>query len=384
MSFKVCYITTLPITLKNFVLDSALYNIEHGDWEVFFVCDKTPNCENMFPKNIRFVPITLKRGIHLSGIKSIITLKKFFKKEQFDLVQYSTTNASLYSSIAASSARVPVRLYAQWGIGCVYKKGLSRLIHMFVEKLICRKSSFIQPISFENREIAVANKMYPLEKSEVVWNGGTGVDIERFDILKKTIWRKEIRNNIGIQGDCFLVGFAARFLKDKGMNEFLMAADKITKNSGIRVVIVGGDDIVEGIEPKLLETARNNKSIYFTGFVSDIEKYFAAMDCFVLPTYHEGFGNVTVEAEAMGVPVIVSDIPGQREAIIKGETGLSIPIKNSDAIVEKVLYLYNNPDVCAEMGKKGSAFVKECFDQKTMRQKVFESLERLMRKNQSA
>ncbi len=384
MSFKVCYITTLPITLKNFVLDSALYNIEHGDWEVYFVCDKTPNFETMFPSNIKFVPVTLKRGIHLSGIKSILLLKKFFKKEKFDLVQYSTTNASLYASIAAHSARVPVRLYAQWGIGCVYKKGISRLIHMFVEKLICRKSTFIQPISFENRDIAVKNKMFPIEKSEVVWNGGTGVDIGRFDVANKTKWREEIREELGVQGDVFIVGFAARFLKDKGMNEFLIASETLASIDNIKVLIVGGDDIIEGIDLKLLEKARNNKNIFFTGFVSNIEKYFATMDCFVLPTYHEGFGNVTVEAEAMGVPVIVSDIPGQREAIINGETGLSIPIKNSDEIVKKVMYLYNNPTVCKEMGKKGAQFVIERFDQRIMRQKVFESLKRLMRKKQNA
>lgn len=380
MSFKVCYITTLPITLKNFVLDSALYNIEQGNWEVYFVCDKTPHCENMFPPNIKFVPITLKRGIHFSGIKSISLLKKFFKKEKFDLVQYSTTNASLYASIAASSARVPIRLYAQWGIGCVYKKGLSRLVHMFVEKLICRKSTFIQPISFENRDIAVKHKMFPIEKSEVVWNGGTGVDVERFNIANKTCWRKEIREELGISKDVFIVGFAARFLKDKGMNEFLIASETLTSIDDIKVLIVGGDDVIEGIDLKLLEKARNNQKIIFTGFVSNIEKYFAAMDCFVLPTYHEGFGNVTVEAEAMGVPVVVSDIPGQREAIIKGETGLFIPIKNSDEIVNKVIYLHDSPNVCEEMGKKGVVFVKEHFDQKTMKQKVFESLEKLMRK----
>lgn len=381
MSFKVCYIATLPITLKNFVLESALYNIEHGDWEVFFICDKMPGCEEMFPPNIKFIPITLKRGIHLSGIKSISCLKKIFKREKFDLVQYSTTNASLYASIAARSAKVPVRLYAQWGIGCVYKRGFSRLVHMFVEKKICRKSTFVQPISFENRDIAIKYKMYPSAKSEVVWNGGTGVNVERFDYKNGSLWRKEIREKYGIAETSFLVGFAARFLKDKGMNEFLIASEKLTSfDKNIKILIVGGDDIIEGINLNLLEKARHNHSIFFTGFVNDIEKYFAAMDCFVLPTYHEGFGNVTVEAEAMGVPVIVSDIPGQREAVIKNKTGILIPIKSPENIVTSVMHLYENPSACKAMGQEGIKFVRKCFDQRIMREKVFESLENLMRK----
>ena len=116
MSRKVCYITTLPITLKAFVVKSAIYNKKNRDWDITFICDETPGFQKELPEGIRYIPVRIKRGVSLSGFVSTIRLFKVFKKEKFDLVQYSTSNAGCYASIAAFLARIPVRLYCQWGL----------------------------------------------------------------------------------------------------------------------------------------------------------------------------------------------------------------------------------------------------------------------------
>ena len=124
----------------------------------------------------------------------------------------------------------------------------------------------------------------------------------------------------------------------------------------------------------------NNRNIIVTDRVKDVERYMSAMDVFVLPSYREGFGMSVVEAEAMGVPVIVTDIPGPRNAIIDGLTGLLIPIKNHIRIVESVDYLLKNKVKLYEMGKKGAEYASKNFDSIVFSKKIIENRVGIMEK----
>ena len=110
------------------------------------------------------------------------------------MVQYSTPNASFYASIAAKSAKVPVRLYCQWGIRYVGLSGISRKIFKFLEKIVCRKSTHIRAVSNGNMQFAIDEGLYRADKVKVIGNGGTiGVDMQKYDISKKNNWKKEIK-----------------------------------------------------------------------------------------------------------------------------------------------------------------------------------------------
>ena len=111
---KICICTTVPSTIRAFILDSVRYIHENTDWDISFICDYDEDFEKSLPEYIHYYPVKMERGISLSGLKAIREFKKIFKREKFDLVQYSTPNASLYASIAANSAKIPVRLYCQW------------------------------------------------------------------------------------------------------------------------------------------------------------------------------------------------------------------------------------------------------------------------------
>ena len=114
--------------------------------------------------------------------------------------------------------------------------------------------------------------------------------------------------------------------------------------------------------------------------MDNTESYYAAMGVFVFPTYREGFGSVTIEAEAMGIPVVVSDVPGPQNAIIDRVTGYKVPSKTVDPWVDKISYLLDNPDVRVEMGKEGRKFVEEKFDDKILLQKILENRNQLLKK----
>lgn len=122
--YKICFVTTISLTLKSFVLELAKYLHATGDFEIHFVCDHDAEFEKTLPEYIHYNPISMKRGISFDGLKAIREMKKYFKQEKFDLIQYSTPNASCYASIAAKQAKIPCRLYCQWGIAYVGFQGI--------------------------------------------------------------------------------------------------------------------------------------------------------------------------------------------------------------------------------------------------------------------
>ena len=146
-------------------------------------------------------------------------------------------------------------------------------------------------------------------------------------------------------------------------------------------LLLVGDPQTNGINNDLENWAQNEKKVFFAGFTNEVEKYYAAMDVFVLPSYHEGFGTSVIEAEAMGVPVIVSDIPGPREGAKKGVTGLSVPAKDTEALLKSLKIMINSNDMRIKMGNNGFEYSKS-FDQKLLFSEIYNNREMLLSKIQ--
>jgi len=364
MSTKVCYITTLPSTLEAFCLKSALYNIENAGWDITFVSSYNEEFSKRIPDSIRYVPIEIKRGVSLSGIKSAVELYKFFKKEKFDLVQYATSNASCYASIAARMARVPVRLYCEWGLGYVQLKGKRRWIFETVERFVCRNSTHIRPDSFGNLKIGISEGLYTEKNASVVRRGSScGVDLKRFDYEQKSDWKIAVRDEFKVPQDAFVFGYAGRFQGDKGLNEFFEAALEICeKNPDVYVVFVGDYKNQEAINQELFNKVFEHKQVRFCGFRRDIERFYAAFDCTVLPSYHEGFPTSIIESQAMGTPAIVTDIAGCIDTIVPDVTGWTVPKADSKALRERMESILKIENI-EEFGKSGKEHIDKYYNQ---------------------
>lgn len=372
--YKVCFVTTISLTLKSFVIELAKSMHETGEFEVHFVCDYDNDFENMLPEYIHYKPIPMKRGVSFDGIKAIVEMKKYFQKEKFDIVQYSTPNASCYASIAAKLAGVPCRLYCQWGIAYVGFQGIKRKIFKQIEKIVCKYSTRIEPDSFGNLNFSHSEKLYKSDKSCVIWNGSaSGVNLEKFNISRKNEWRTEIRQKYCLPEDAFVYVFIGRITKDKGVNE-LFEAFKTLVNSykNCYLFLVGNIERSESVDVDLYQWTQDESRVIYCGYTNVVEKYLSASDVYLLPSYREGFGSAVVEAEAMGVPVIVSDIPGPTDAMVNGKTGILTPKADSEKLFYNMLYLYNNPTVCAEYGKNGEFFARTNFEQRKLFEKIIE------------
>lgn len=377
---KICYVTTVHSTLESFVVPILRQLQNRTDWQITVICNENEDFAGRLPEGVRYIPVAMKRGVSLSGIGAMFKLARIFRKEKFDLVQYSTPNASLYASMASWLARVPVRLYCQWGIAYVGFSGFKRRVFKGIEKLVCRLSTWVEPDSFGNLRFSHGEKLYPEKKGSVVWNGSaSGVDLQKFDISQKEKWRKAMRTQWNIPEDSMVYGFVGRITRDKGINELFDAYRELLGQApDTYLMLVGREEKPEALDPALYAWAKNEPHVLFCGHTGVVEQYLAAMDVYLLPSYREGFGSGVIEAEAMGVPVIVSDIPGPTDAMENNVTGLTVSVKDAAALAAAMDRLYREGDLRQTLGAAGVGFAAGRFEQKRLAEHILADRKRLL------
>ena len=378
MSKKVCICTTLWSSINNWIVP-FLNEYHQRGVEVTIVCNMDEAFENTLKERYPFVhthKINFPRGMNaLGSIKSIWALYKFLKRGKFDLVQYSTPNASMYGAIASRLAHVPARLYCQWGMVYVTMGGLKRKVFESIERMVCRFSTHVQPDSYGNLNFCREQGLYDDKKSCVIWNGSAkGLDLKAFDISKKKLYAEEIKAKYNIPADVPVVGFVGRLGCEKGCHELLRAFQNVKKEfPSAKLLFVGPIEKKETMDPEILDYFETCDDVIKTDRVSNVEKYTSAMDVYVLPSYREGFGMGVVEASAMGVPVVVTQYPGPSSAMEEGVSGYSVPVKDVDLLTKYILDFLRNPEEAQRIGRQGRKWVEDRFDQKIFIEKYMQN-----------
>lgn len=374
---KICYVTTISSTIESFFIPQLKYLSENG-FDVTVICSPDDGLQEELGDKICYIPVDIPRGVTVLGsIHATKNLLKIFKKENFDLIQYSTPNAALYSAIAAKVAKCSIRNYHLMGFRYLGALGIAKIILKSIEKITCKLSTSIECVSKSNLELGVKEKVFQRDKAVVVWNGSTGgVDLNRFNINHKEEWRKAVRNEYNISDDEFVFGFVGRVTKDKGIDELLEAYKTLIDDiDDTRLMIVGDFEAEKNLNQELLVWSKKCDNVVYISSKQDIERYYAAFDVLVLPSYREGFGNVVIEAQAVGVPVMVSNIPGPIDAICEGKGAVSFPVKNSKALLSVMnQMLYSD---CETMGKQANEFVSRHFDSEQLVKHILERKQNL-------
>ena len=371
---KICVITTVSITLRAFLLEQLVYLSQNG-FDVTVVCEYDPIFARDCPLELKYIPVHMTRKIGWwSTFVGWWELYRLFKREKFRMIQYSTPKASLISSLAGFIAGIPIRLYCQWGIYYVGSSSLTKKVFKLIEKLTCFFSTDIAPDSKGNLEFAIDEGLYPRKKVSVIYSGSSnGVNLNTFDIAQKIIWRNRIKAELNLNESSFIYGFVGRITKDKGINELTNAFQRLAENnSRIFLLLVGMEEEEHELNSTTVKVIHNHPQIITLGWKANVQEYMAAMDVMVLPSYREGLSTVIIEAQAMEVPVITTDMPGPRDAIFNGKTGILIPIADEKSLMATMHKLKNNQDLLKSMGDKGILFVRENFEQGMFWEKVLE------------
>lgn len=372
---KICFITTVSITIKSFLIEFANYLTEEADYDVTFICSTDESLNEICNNRIHYIPVDMKRGVGFDGLMVIKKLESVFRKHNFDIIQYSTPNAAFYASIAAKRAKCENRLYCQWGIRYMgFDGGWKRRLFKTIEKMTCNNSTVIECESSSLYNFSVKERLYSAEKASVIWNGSAcGVNLDRYDISKRNEWRRTHRRELNIPEDAFVFGYAGRITRDKGSNELIEAFRRIKEiHNNAYLVFIGSFDKEGTIKEDLKEWAQTSTKVRFVDWTEIVEQYYSAMDVFVSLSYREGFGLVVVEAAAMMLPGIVTDCPGQRDTIEPDVDGWLVPVKNVERVIEVMDYCINNPNEVLQCGKNARRHVEDKYDQNELFKKLAE------------
>lgn len=345
MKPRLIRVTTIPLSLKVLLKGQHRFMSENG-FDVLGVSSKGEELQEVKDsEGIAVYELAMTRTI--SPIKDLKALWNFYnlcKKEKPTIVHTHTPKAGLVGIVAAKIAGVPHRLHTVAGLPLMEAKGLKRNILVWVEKLIYYCATRIYPNSNGLHDFIKENNFTNSKKLKVIAQGSSnGINTEFFDPEKISKEQKNILcEELDIKPDDFVLVFVGRLVADKGINELVDAFSSI-KKSNLKLLLVGTEEReLDPLKAKTIAEIEQNPNIIAVGFQKDVRPYFAISDCLVFPSYREGFPNVVMQAGAMELPSIVSDINGCNEIIVEGENGVIIPPKNVEKLQEKIVFLYEN------------------------------------------
>jgi glycosyltransferase involved in cell wall biosynthesis len=344
---KLIRITTVPISLDKLL--SGQLNFMQTNFEVVAVSSEKEYLERVgLKENVRTFHLEMSRKITpINDLIAVVRLFFFLLREKPAIVHTHTPKAGIVGMLASFLARVPCRLHTIAGLPLLEEKGLKRKVLNFVEKLTYACATKIYPNSFGLKDIILEQKFCNANKIKVIVNGSTnGIDTSFFSpSLIKLEEMQQLKLDLNIAEDDFVFVFVGRLVKDKGINELVTAFEDLHKlNSKAKLLLVGDyESDLDPLFPEVLNSIKENPAIISVGFQYDVRPYFSIADVLVFPSYREGFPNVVMQAGAMGLPSIVSDINGCNEIIENNSNGFIIPVKDSKAVFEKMkLYLYDD------------------------------------------
>ena len=328
-NYKIIRVANVPGALSVILKGQLNYINSNPDFELIGVSIPGDELNKLSDQEgIRVKGITMERGISpFRDIFSIINLYIFLLKEKPLIIHSHTPKAGLVSMIAGFLARVPIRIHTFTGLIFPAKKGFLQKILIFFDKVICYCATNIYPEGAGVRndliKYGITNK-----NLKVLANGNiNGIDTKYFSLEhfnKEIITKLRFDSNFTSEEIIFL--FVGRIVKDKGVNELVNAFLKINnKYTHSILLIVGGfEDDINPVTDATKQEILNNNKITYAGFQIDVRPFFAMADVFILPSYREGFPNVVLQAGAMELPSIVTNINGSNEIIQNGLNGLII------------------------------------------------------------
>jgi len=373
---KLIRVTTVPISLD--ILLSGQLNYMQSFYDVIAVSSEDDYLKEIGTKeNVETFTVEMSRKITpILDLIAVIKLFLFLKKEKPLIVHSHTPKAGILTMIAAKCAGVPIRMHTVAGLPLMETKGLKRTVLESVEKLTYSCATMVYPNSKGLYDFIIANKFTNQRKIKIIANGSSnGIDTTHFapEQVSQSL-QQILKTKLQIQRDDFVLVFVGRLVGDKGINEVVQAFKQITKNNlNVKLLLVGMyEKNLDPLHESTHEEINTNKNIIFAGFQKDIRPYLAISNALVFASYREGFPNVVLQAGAMGLPSIVTDINGCNEIIINEKNGIIIPVKNSEAIEKAVLRMIYEKDFFASLQSNAREMIRSRYEQKLIWESILE------------
>ena len=373
---KLFRISTVPTTMESLLNDQLRMVNEH--YEVVAVSSPGKEMQVLREREgIRTIEVPMERRISpVKDFISLIRMIRVFVKERPYMVHSMTPKAGLISMLAGWMTRVPVRMHTFTGLVFPTATGWKQRLLMCTDWLTCACATHVNP---EGEGVKRDLMTYGITKKplQIIGNGSIcGVDMAYFDrteaVMKQAVAYRE-------EG-CFTFCFVGRIVRDKGINELVSAFVRLhEKYPQVRLLLVGPFE--KKLDPVLPETEKaiqNHPAIRFMGFQSDVRPFLVASDTLVLPSYREGFPNVVLQAGAMGLSSIVTDINGSNEIILPNENGVIIPSKDEEALYRAMENFLLHSEEVQCMAEKARPLIASRYDRMVMWEALLKEYKRII------
>lgn len=375
MKIKLIRTSTVPTSLTSFL--NGVFEVLMSNYELLLVSSPGKELDELHNKyGVKTIGVFMQR--RFSPLKDLISLWKLilvFHKEKPYMVHSMTPKAGLLCMLAAWVTRVPRRVHTFTGLVWPTATGSTRKILMATDWLTCACATHIIP---EGKGVMDDLQQHITHKPMRVLGYGNvrGVDMD--------YWRKTNASSNKLReikrDDVFTFIFVGRIVRDKGINELIAAFDKLSQEHKVRLLLVGTfEDALDPVSESTKKIIEGNSSIEYLGpqYGTDLLACYAASDCFVFPSYREGFPNTVLEAGAMELPSIVTDINGSREIIVCRneentfpirdmklcDNGIIIPPRNEELLYKAMEEVFKNDNVRAVMASQAREMVASRFEQ---------------------
>lgn len=369
MKKKVIRISTVPVSLA--VLLKGQLNYLNQYYQIVGASSGGEALDIVQEQeNISVKAIEIKRQIDIKmDIVSLWNLYRFLKKEKPLIVHSITPKAGLLSMVAAKLAGIPIRVHTFTGLIFPYRRGILQKVLILMDRILCLCATNIYPegVGVMNDLISYKITSKPLK---VLANGNVnGIDTDYFNpSLFDSVQNLKLMQKMKIKEGNFIFIFVGRLVSEKGLNELVEVFDEISReNLHTKLLLIGPiESDSDPLKPETIRIMDENPQIILTGLEPDIRPFLAVSDALVFPSYREGFPNVVIQAGAMGLPSIVTDISGSNEIIINEKNGSIIPVKDTQALKEKMKLYIADEKLVSRLSANSRPMIKSRYEQKVV------------------
>ncbi len=333
-------------------MHSLVKGLDRNKYHIVAACpDDGPYFQRLRDSGIEAIDLPI-RGLHLGGLVKLVGIVRKFK---IDLIHSHGKGAGIYSRSLGAITRIPV-IHTFHGIHYGAYNSLMRKFYFLLEKFLAiltyKTINLSQSEEKEGLRLGIINK----EKSRVIYNG---IELNRFDKVKINLVRE--RKELGLGGRNIVIGNVARFNLQKGHEYLIKAIPLVLRKYPRTKFLLVGDGKLRGKMESLIEELGIKDNVIFAGFREDIPRILKVMDIFVLSSLWEGLPIVLLEAMASELSVVATNVIGNKEVVIDGETGFLVPPRNPGKLAEKIIALIENKPLRKKFGENGRRRVKELY-----------------------
>ncbi len=364
---KLIRITTVPVSLDKLLEGQLAFMKEY--FNILAVSSDKNYLEKIgLREGVNTYTIELTRKITpVKDIRALYKMYRLFLKEKPFIVHTHTPKAGTIGMVAAWLANVPHRLHTIAGLPLLETKGIKRYILTAVEKATYACATDIYSNSYGLYKIILDNNFLSPNKIKVLGHGSSnGINLSFFNPrLFDSKFKKKIKDKFNIQENDYVFIYVGRVVKNKGINELVRAFSELQLiYRDIKLLLVGTfENDLDPLSEYTYNQIQINKNIIYTGYQTDVRPFLAIAKLFVFPSYREGFPNVVMQAGAMGLPSIVTDINGCNEIIKNKKNGIIIPPKNAEILKGKMELLLLDKNLYRTLQKNTRKMIASRYQQ---------------------